>query len=421
MNDTEKNNYIQLLNDAAQVLISHFRFEGNALSFSSQNSSKNKEALICLWKGDSIRVRCPSTRSPNQSVLLETAKKVIIDSINEHAPYQSNLGELLDVRNVAHTWINLIEKNIEELYSLLFGFDITCILQLSSQTYERSVAKGKVIFFTGSDQDLGILQNYSVLSFMSTFEFVESQLRPVRKLLEGCGDNALLFFRKQGDKCSRYVFCGYVSPDVLALVPHYFQLEGMMKWSLRSGKNTIFMCERGAIREPLTPFAKAKQELEAVCDRYGYAQSAYIQLLHALSEQSHGTSAVLLDISRSKAGARMSNLEQKKRAMQTVPLMLLTELDPNIDSYKKSIVSIAKMDGAFVVDTSNPAKPSIKYVSVIFDGDAVVTGASDRGARYNSVKNFINLIRKDDREAKVCAIICSEDGDIFILEPEDSP
>lgn len=58
-------------------------------------------------------------------------------------------------------------------------------------------------------------------------------------------------------------------------------------------------------------------------------------------------------------------------------------------------------------------------IGVILDGDAVVDGSTARGARYNSVKNYIERQKILMDDCHFIGVIISEDGSVDFLSTND--
>lgn len=76
---------------------------------------------------------------------------------------------------------------------------------------------------------------------------------------------------------------------------------------------------------------------------------------------------------------------------------------------KEVILNISSIDGAIMMDEN-----CISYgVGLIVDGEAIVKGDVSRGARYNSIYNYIHIKKREDK--RYLAIVVSEDGMVDVL------
>ena len=75
--------------------------------------------------------------------------------------------------------------------------------------------------------------------------------------------------------------------------------------------------------------------------------------------------------------------------------------------HKGAFLGISNMDGALILDFGG----NCKAISCIVDGKAVIPGRVERGARLNSIENYVGSKKKG-----ICiGIVISEDGMVNIL------
>jgi len=75
--------------------------------------------------------------------------------------------------------------------------------------------------------------------------------------------------------------------------------------------------------------------------------------------------------------------------------------------HKAAFLGISNMDGALILDFDG----NCKAISYIVDGKAVIPGRVERGARLNSIENYVGSKKKG-----ICiGIVISEDGMVNIL------
>lgn len=118
-------------------------------------------------------------------------------------------------------------------------------------------------------------------------------------------------------------------------------------------------------------------------------------------EQAHGTILIFGNTKDIKNEAK--RLADYGRGMIIIPVNLIDK--------KIIVANIAAIDGAIMLDYEG-----ICYaIGVILDGDIVVKGKTERGARYNSAINYIE--RQKILGRKFLAVVISEDK-IVDLYPE---
>ncbi|GFI24892.1 hypothetical protein IMSAGC011_03697 [Lachnospiraceae bacterium] len=97
-------------------------------------------------------------------------------------------------------------------------------------------------------------------------------------------------------------------------------------------------------------------------------------------------------------------LSKYKRAFKVEKISLARK----VDDIPKGIITI---DGALFSDFDG----NCYAVGVIVDGKIIVKGDSGRGARYNSLKNYVTLYKNNHPEDMCIAVILSEDGMINVI------
>lgn len=134
---------------------------------------------------------------------------------------------------------------------------------------------------------------------------------------------------------------------------------------------------------------KSKEQIDALCKTIEYA-----------SKQKHGTSIIISD----DAEIEVKRLCEAKRGFKIEKF--------NILDNKSLVEHITSIDGAVIIDSDGYCYG----VGMIIDGEAVVQGDNSRGARYNSIYNYI--VQKHIQEKCYVAVIISEDGMIDIISTE---
>ena len=98
-------------------------------------------------------------------------------------------------------------------------------------------------------------------------------------------------------------------------------------------------------------------------------------------------------------------LVKNKRAYQMEPFPMLQKKN------RDKIMGISAVDGAIVAD----AKGRCHLAGAILDGEAVIPGRPDRGARYNSL-NWVH--KKYKRKGWCFACVLSEDETVDLVVAE---
>lgn len=133
----------------------------------------------------------------------------------------------------------------------------------------------------------------------------------------------------------------------------------------------------------------SKEQMDKLC-----------QTIECVSIQKHGTSIIISD----DAKKEVDRLYQANRVIKIKGINILDE--------ESVIEHITSIDGAFIIDLN-----CICYgIGMIVDGEAIVQGDSSRGARYNSIYNYI--VQKYIQDLTYMAVIISEDGMVDIISTE---
>ena len=131
--------------------------------------------------------------------------------------------------------------------------------------------------------------------------------------------------------------------------------------------------------------------------------------IYALKEQAHGTSAVFLD---GKAFEdELDRLDRSNRLCRIKPVSIKSG-NGGIEKkrFRELLIGLSAIDGALIADYQG----NIHAIGAILDGESVVEADMARGARYNSLKNYVNwLVGCREYESNQCfEVIISEDGRI---------
>ena len=251
---------------------------------------------------------------------------------------------------------------------------------LSSQPYEGRPCKGTICFLKRN------LQEYTLLMKFEKEEFLlERPLRENRKLLEMTDEQRALIIEE-----------GYiVGIGDVDLGDERITFYGNGRWSFETpDKKTLFKCESGKIQ--ITSDVDSSNIQWRIEEQFGESCDVQVlmKIIRAASEQKHGTGIVITNDAENEA----NRLFEAGRDIMIKPLFLGNHID--------AILPMTKIDGAIILDPYG----TCYAVGAIVDGVAVITGSTARGARYNSLSNYVAW--QQTEEAKCVAIIISEDGTV---------
>lgn len=262
-------------------------------------------------------------------------------------------------------------------------FDNVC--NLSLLPYEGMTNQGVIGFASESKKD-----NCS-LRFEEPIRFEKRNLREIRKLLEMTSEGMALVAEN-----------GYIvgiTPVTSTRVKLVFKNPG--KWEVQSNSSVILavsgsFCSILPATSPSTLSNTYKSLFRANKD-----VKAIENIILSAKKQRHGTGLIVIPNARTEA-KRLSDL---KRAIAITPIDLCKN-----DTLTRVITAI---DGALLVD-----QEGVCYaIGVIVDGEAVIEGSTARGARYNSLRNYIEWQYEKEKVLGL-AVIISEDQTVDVYPSE---
>lgn len=282
-------------------------------------------------------------------------------------------------------------------------------LQISAMFYEQRTISTS-LFFLNKDENLPesyILQFDREKRKEQIGSLGNSNLRTIRKLMELSGPNRGLVIRKPN-----YSIEGVVNetPEMQSKIQ--IEFEGRLVWRMKKETEIIFEYRDGEYKLPeLERKDDSNSELEKL-DALEYGKEEIERIKDIVREikkiSKHGTSIIFMDAETHKT--EVERLGKYNRAYQIEEFELL-ELSDNLPG-------ILDIDGALMAGIDCKCRA----VGVIVDGKVKIKGRTDRGARYNSLVNYVHKVKK--REIKrgredvfCCAVIISEDKMIHVEIP----
>lgn len=195
--------------------------------------------------------------------------------------------------------------------------------------------------------------------------------------------------------------------------------NGYLKWTLTEGGKILLRYEDGNYY--LSDREQEEEEYLKAIEGLHLVNGGEIKdVIKSLRAQQHGTSVVFLK--NDVLVEELKRLGENNRACRIKPVSILhppkvnyrqrNHRKENEQTFKEFMIGISAIDGALIADFQG----KIHAIGAILDGEAVVEADMSRGARYNSLKNYINwLIKYKKYEPNQCfAVIMSEDGGIKV-------
>lgn len=356
----------------------------------------------------------------------------IIDNIKEKLHWvgdfielnKSEAGKQQLYGDLLTKWI--LFGKFAEYYMIKNGLPEPGILtQLSAARYEGSESEARIYF---TKEDINTVEKFAEDSKDDSKKNSKNKsrnarviagenLRMIRKLMEISKRNTVhLYAEKSIDDES-----GKTVHTVTELVQRkgkqdidsdteagtdkntYVKFSGFMHWSLFVEGHEIFSYYHGAYQ-----FNASKERyayLENINNLEGFDQAKremVEKLVKILRKQKHGAVAIIFD-EETDAAAEAKRLCDMKRGTRICETICY---DKEEGWNEEQILAVSGIDGALFIDHSGKCLA----IGVIVDGKAVKTGDVGRGARYNSIANYM-------KQKRGCVgIVVSEDGLINVIQ-----
>lgn len=286
------------------------------------------------------------------------------------------------------------------------------LIELSAQKYEGSESEARIYI-----EDRQIEESHKVCFFDKIGEqerVLESgKLRTIRKLMEMSKRKAVYLLASENLHIMGMISFKAEEEEKINQRNRYISFNGYMRWSIYvAGKEEIcyrqgqyYINSSGGRDAYMVEVEKFKQRVIEKAENIPVMMIE--ELVSILCKQKHGTTVILTD-----------NVTEAQRLCE-VDRGILIDSD-NIQNFKarnkffdqEKILSVTEIDGALFMDLNGKCTA----FGVIVDGKASKRGNSGRGARYNSVYNYIH--QKEEDKVYV-ALIFSEDGGVKIEDNFD--
>ena len=345
---------------------------------------------------------------------------IFLEVLEEQIPSKVALEEFAEiaeyVENHESEFTNRLKKSIfkrfadkEQMIRCYVEYVMTEIpdkeifIQLSAMNYEKRVTHKHLIFDKNNSLSIPADENCIILDGTMNFEI--ANLRLIRKLMEISGEDSGLVIQQQaGSWCVK----GTV-PLKLAKKIYQVEIAGHSIWKLKNGEEELFEYIEGIYKLPPIGVKKDIDEAEykkldgfAHKDEQEHIESAISNIKKIAS---HGTGIIFID--EPVLTTEIERLASFKKAyiIKKATLKLCA-------ASKEVLKGITAIDGALFCDF----QLNCKAIGVIVDGKSIVKGNPGRGARYNSLMNYIGYLKNNPEydKARSMAIVVSEDGSLDI-------
>lgn len=300
-------------------------------------------------------------------------------------------GDLCDREKMLDKYMEQIKKN-----NNLPEFRLLC--HLSSMGYETRQNK-TTLYFSSTKQRGGIQFDNPELMFREV-----EHLRTIRKIMEISGDEGAVCIKQP-----EMVITGVI--PVKTFEGLAVEFKGNAEWILRKRQQEILTYRRGEYMIPV--FApKQEQELEKLEQLSrdwpeGNLKNTKRIIERLKNNSPHGTSIVFME-------REALRKEIKDRFSKNGYTIKVKEFSLKGNRRNNNMLQgLTAIDGAILSDLEGRCQA----IGTILDGEFVGPGNQGRGARYNSVRNYVQWY-KNHHPGTICfAVIISEDGMINVEIP----
>ena len=375
-----------------EKIIYYFCEKGKDDSWIKEKSFGGKKDVLWLVRG---KVRGEAVSAILRDVMEKTREEL------------SNLIFLSYYRQIPYIEERLFRavKNKEEIRNSYTeslckksgGIDREFISLISARKYEKRELFSRIY--------LGELpQSQMEISFegrnSSKWKFSSGNLRFVRKVLETAKGERVLVVGREGEE--------QVMRGIATLgesVGNQITFNGYLKWKLTGNGRELLHYEEGRFH-----FSDEKQTEVMGLDALHLENEKDIKdTIYALKEQAHGTSAVFLD-----GKAFEDELDRNNRLCRIKPVSISKSEygEEEKKRFREIFIVLSDIDVELISDN----QVNIHEICAILYGESFVEADMARGARYNSLKNYVNwLVGCREYERNQCfAVIISEDGGIDV-------
>lgn len=371
------------------------------LFFCLENGKKDSEinSRICGGKKDIIWLVTGRRKGEKIWFLLEEAIEKTKEQLNDliFLSYWEDIEETLF--HAVKSKEEIRERYIERICSNAGIRDRELISLISARKYEKRETYSRIYF--GEVPEKGIELSFDGKDF-DMWKFLKGNLRFIRKMLEMAKGNKVLIVRNTD---------GYqVMQGIASMEPEkgkQIVFGGYLKWTLMDQGKEVLRYEEGnyhLMSEEKTEEYKKLEDLQLE------NEEDIKNIIESLKKQAHGTSVVFLD--GEALESELKRLEKNRRICRIRPVSIMNAAKAERERLEELIVCISEIDGALIADY----KGNIHAIGAILDGESVIEADLSRGARYNSLKNYINWLvkKKKYNRDQSFAIVLSEDGGVDI-------
>lgn len=335
--------------------------------------------------------------------------KYMISDWLDKTGYTGELDEIAGAGEKGQRYLGTMRKKWMLLGNYAEYFLKSCNLpeaeiltELSAARYEGSESEARIYF---SDKGIRTLEIFEETG-KDTREIRTGNVRMIRKLMEISKRNAVYLYAEREEN-GLYVISRLVEEsDKEKSCDTYIKFNGFLQWSVMCGMREELTFHYGSY--DLNSSKENKQYEQEIRELKDVDVEMVEELVEILREQKHGTAVVISDCAGDVENAvdRLCRLNRGIRISSQICYQREKSKEKRWD--KELLLGITGIDGALFMDLQG----NCLAIGVLLDGEAKIKGDVGRGARYNSVVNYI----QQQEQGIYIGIIISEDGMINILQ-----
>lgn len=304
----------------------------------------------------------------------------------------------------------LIQNYVSRVMSELPDKEI--FIQLSALNYENRVTHAHLAFKT--EISCPSSDNNNII-FDRAMEFEIGNIRLIRKLMEISGETYGLVVEKKSD--SEWSIRG---ARQLKELKNTYQVEitGHSVWQLKHNDEELFEYKEGIYKLPPVgtdenEYDEEYKKLDQIISDEEKRKKVRLVIDKIRKNAPHGTGMVFIEEPITESEEKSFLEKEIDRLARFGKAYAITK--HSLDLYNvvdEMLKGITAIDGAVFCNFDLQCKA----IGVIVDGQTVKVGNPGRGARYNSLTNYVQGLNGKERNANVncMAVVISEDGPINI-------
>lgn len=338
-------------------------------------------------------------------ILEELVPKVydlaLLDELGKRSDKNLFFGRILERK-----W--LLDNYVQAVISANKLPDQINFIQISAMPYEGRAVRTRIFFSERQiPTDIPGTVYFRCERTSDLIRFNTKSMRPVRKLMEVSGADAGLWVKLPERVIEGSVMRGSAAEQTAGLCVVF---EGALVWSIhKAGENILTYREGNYIIPAMQPDIDKYADLGKMVsfgrdfeipDKMDKLQQI---VRRVASVCRHGTSIVIME-KRGIVAEIDNRLSRYRRGFKVEPFSLA-------EAQEEVLQGITAIDGAVFADLNGDCYA----IGVIVDGQMVVEGDYGRGARYNSIKNYITGYKVSHPKHVCLAVVMSEDGMINVI------